>query len=175
MTIDREKWRALHAKYTEMLRLRLLSERDPSHDPKLEMAALARSFPGALREIDRIPMGVLEHRLSLLEEVVEGRADAEPWMEASHRFHALLRGALTAKRFLAGRKAIDDVTRAAFVALAQSEPAPDEILAWKDALADVADPPRGRVLPLVLGRLAKALGTTEDEARALVFDENRGR
>jgi hypothetical protein len=175
VTIDREKLRQLHVKYTELVRLRRLAASDPSHDPKLDLAALARSFPGALREIDLLPQDVLDARLSLLEKVLNGSADEAPWMEASVLFHSLLRGALAAKRFLAGRKAIDEATRAAFVALAATESAPEELLAWQDALADVAEPPRGRVLDLVFVRLAGALGTTDDEARALVFSKNRKR
>lgn len=175
MTIDRENLRQLHVKYTEMLRLRRLALSDPSHDPTLDMVALARSFPGALRETDLLPLAVVEARLAMLEAAIRGDAPPTPWMGASLRFHSLLRGALVAKRFLAGRRVIDEATLAAFAAHAASEPAPDEILAWQDSLAQVADPPRGRVLDLVFERLASTLGTTDDEARALVFSKNRKR
>ncbi|MEO8797299.1 MAG: hypothetical protein ABI551_05380 [Polyangiaceae bacterium] len=155
--------------------MRRLALSDPSHDPKLEMVALAHSFPGALREIELLPLGVVEARLALVEAVLADEAPPMPWMDASLRFHSLLRGALVAKRFLAGRRAIDDATVAAFAAHAASEREPDEILAWQDSLALVADPPRGRVLDLVFDRLAKTLGTTDDEARALIFSKNRKR
>ncbi len=175
MRIDRENLRQLHVKYTEILRLRRLALSDPSHDPKLEMVALARSFPGALREMDLLPLGVVEARLAMVGAVIAGDAPPTPWMDASLRFHSLVRGALVAKRFLAGRRAIDETTLAAFVAHAANEREPDESLAWQDSLALLADPPHGRLLDLVFERLATRLGTTEDEARALVFSKNRKR
>ena len=87
VSVNRTDLAALREKYEEMLRLRLAdalargasissSEREPSNESKERrnlrdadlatqraMATLAARFPGALREIDELPLGVLEDRV----------------------------------------------------------------------------------------------------------------
>jgi hypothetical protein len=160
---------ALRAKYEEMLALREAHDRartEPGYvepDPRRALAALASRFPGALRELDTLPVDALRARLDELDDAARDATMTAPWMTAQTAFHELARGAVAAKRWLAGRRAItpamqDDLR-------SRGGPA----AAWADELAAIARPPRGRLLDLVFARVAAQLGLTVAEARALVF------
>jgi hypothetical protein len=160
----------LRAKYEEMLRLRA-EGRDV--DPRRALVALADEFPGALREIDDLPLEEIRARTIALARA-EGEPSATlPWMRAVWRFHVLTRGALCAKRWLAGKKHVDVETRATFVREAGALCWGEDALAWDAELVRLAAPPRGRVTDLVFARLAKELGVDEAAARALVFGVKR--
>ena len=64
--------RALRDKYEQMLRLRQLHARAKTEldfiepDPRPAMAALARLYPGALREIDELPVELITARIEEL-------------------------------------------------------------------------------------------------------------
>jgi hypothetical protein len=163
--VTRSDLTALREKYEEMLRLRL----EPTgEDPRRAMAALASQFPGALREIDDLSLEAIETRLREIR-ASEGGAPSATWMEATHLFHSLMRGALCAKRWLAGRKTIDDEVRAAFDREAATLCWGDDARDWRADLARLAAPPRGRVTDLVYERMSQLLGISSDEARFLVF------
>ncbi len=155
---------ALRAKYEEMRALRQGNPRHPEGGAlalKQQLASLAARFPGALREIDELPLAEIDRRIEALEQAERDPAATVTWMHAMTRFHALLRGALFAKRSLA------------------SEPEahsdwPDEALAWEDALTRIRRPPEGRLMELVYERLAEELATTPRAAKALVFGHSRG-
>jgi hypothetical protein len=154
-----------------MLRLRRGDLDGSLPDPRPAMATLARAFPGALREIDRIPMAELERRLAWLERLQAGEPTdtPEPWALLGFRYHALLRGALAAKRWLAGRRSVDGELVARFreeiVALDHGEDA----LLWAEDLPRLAAPPAGRLLALVLGRLSLESGYPPAQLRTLLF------
>ncbi len=159
----------LREKYEEMLRLRV----EPSGgDPRRAMAALASKFPGALREIDELPLETIIARVDELRASEAGAPEAR-WMEATHLFHALTRGALCAKRWLMGRKEIDDTIRAAFDREAGTLCWADDARSWGGELARLANPPRGRVTELVYERMGEQLGVSTHEARTLVFGPSR--
>jgi hypothetical protein len=165
----------LRFKYGEMLSMRLAHEsgdEDPAQ-ARRRMASLAAQFPGALREIDDLELAVIRERIARLDAALRGEGPMEPWMRAVGLFHVLARGALHAKRWLAGRKSIDAEMRVAYESELAATPAGDVALAWGDELAGVASPPRGRLMDLVFARLARTLGTTEAEARRLVFGPPR--
>ena len=86
----------LRAKYEEMRELRRTD--DGSYDPRERMVALATQFPGALREIDTLPMDEIEHRIEALSKAERDPSHAMPWMKAQSRFHELTREALRARR-----------------------------------------------------------------------------
>jgi hypothetical protein len=185
--MTRDTLEQLRSKYGEMLSMRL------AHDSGVETAARARErmaelasrFPGALREIDDLELGVIRDRIARLDAALRGEAAVERWMEAVGLFHALARGALRAKRWLAGRKTVDPATALEYesdVALALDDPAGPadaegpfaaDALAWAGELAHIASPPRGRIMDLVFARIARTLGTTDVEARHLVFGPPR--
>ena len=177
--LDREELVALREKYRVMQRLRAAQDGDvgagrvytPSRD---ELRALAHRFPGALAEIDRIPPALLAHRAQVLDALLE-RAPLPPrstwpaWVRGWLGVHRGLRGALSIKAWLAGRRAIDDATRAALEAALPSLSFAEEARAWIDSLPDVASPPGGRLLDLVLARVAQDLAIDPRELRTLLY------
>ena len=137
------------------------------------MAALAARFPGALREIDELPLEEIRRRIAALDAVLADSAEVEPWMEAIALFHAMARGALAAKRWLGGRKRLDASVKRRFSAEVESLPFAQDARTWADELALIASPPRGRVLDSVFARLARTMGTSDRAARRLVFGPSR--
>jgi hypothetical protein len=139
----------LRAKYEEMLALRRAGH---AGDPRPRLRALAARFPGALREIDELPLDRIEQRISELARAERDPSGATPWMRAMARFHALTRGVLFVKKNLGAPGAW-----------------PVEAELWRADVARVARPPRGRLMDLVYERLARELDTTPSAAKRLVF------
>jgi transcriptional regulator of acetoin/glycerol metabolism len=160
---------SLRTKYERLLALRELHDRAKSDasfvepDPRAEMTSLARTWPGSLRELDELPLDVIRTRISALDGALRDPSRTEQWMIAQAAFHRLARGALSAKRWLGKRKRITSAVRDDFDAHA-----PRDARAWREALADVASPPRGRLMDLVFARLASELHVSIAEARRLV-------
>lgn len=169
MGIARREIDDLRAKYEEILRLRVAHASPDEPDPRGDMAKLAARYPGALREIDELSLDDIRNRVRALEIAADDPSTAATWMVATARFHELARGALCAKRWLAGKKSVDASLRAAFTSDVASLPWPDEAREWVDDLQRIAMPPRGRVTDLVYERIARDLGVTIDDARFLVF------
>lgn len=172
MNVTQTELAALRGKYEEMLRLRLQADAGVPGDPRRAMAALASEFPGALREIDDLPLDAIRERLRALREAESGGPIAT-WMTATYLFHALTRGALCAKRWLGGRKSIDVSTLAAFDDAANAFCWSDDARTWRDDLGRLASPPRGRVTELVYRRVGQTLGISPEGVRLLVFGTPR--
>lgn len=166
--------RALRDKYEQMLCLRRLHARakeEPDFiepDPRPAMVALARRYPGALREIDVLPIADIERRIAELQAAEVDASRVAPWMEAQAEFHRLARGALAVKRWLAGRPLTKEIDEA-FADAMSTMPERDDALAWADDLAALSSPPRGRVMDLVYVKLATALGVDVSVARHAVL------
>lgn len=156
-----------------MLRLRLLHTRareEPGFeepDPRPAMANLAREFPGALREIDDLTLDVIRSRIDALAAAEADPACVASWMRVHARFHALARGALAVKRWLAGRAATSELA-SELATVAPSWPE-REALEWTAELAAIAKPPRGRVMDLVYARLAHELEIDVSAVREAVM------
>lgn len=77
-------------KYAEVLALRDAHARgeDPP-DLRARLRTLASRYPGALRELDRLPREVIVERLAAL-----ATGELAPWMVAMDRYHRWLRVAL---------------------------------------------------------------------------------
>ena len=163
--MTRDELAALRAKYEEMLRLRLDTS---GADPRRAMAALASQFPGALREIDDLPVDALRGRSRELADAEAGGSVA-PWMEAIHLFHVLTRGALCAKKWLGGRKVVDAAARAAFEGEAGGLCWGDDARLWAAELHRLASPPRGRVTELVYEAIGTRLRMSAEDAKLLAF------
>jgi hypothetical protein len=166
-----EALRELRDKYVEMLSMRIEHGAGDEDETRARerMARLAARFPGALREIDELELDAIRARIVALEAVLAGRAEIEEWMDAVALFHALARGALLAKRWLAGRKRVDAALASAYVRGAVELEFSSDALRWSTALHRIAKPPRGRLMDLVFARVALDLGITHVRARALVF------
>ncbi len=165
----------LRAKYAQMLAMRLEHEagQDDDEDVRRRMVELALRYPGALREIDELAIGEIQGRIDGLDRALRGEGETAEWMRAIGLFHALMRGALCAKRWLAGRKTVDARVEESYSWAAGGLAFPDDARIWQGALARVASPPGGRVSALVLERIAEHLGTSEAGAKRLVFGEGR--
>jgi hypothetical protein len=190
--LDSSDLRALREKYELILALRLEHDAErasgldhdaeragaidsPHRDERLRprLQSLAARFPGALREVDDLPLADVRRRIEELASAEHDATKVTTWMTALHLFHAMTRGALCAKRWLSGRKEVDAVTRAAFALEAERLCWSAEARAWADELERIAAPPRGRVTDLVFERIARAMGIPEEGARQLVFGEGR--
>ena len=172
---------ALREKYQQIAALREARARartEPGSaepDPGRALAALSARFPGALRELDELPLSTVYDRIAALRDAEADPRRTEPWMSAQILFHAAARGALAAKRWLAGRRHVDDAMRAAFLRESAGLPFPEDARAWAPELDRVARPPRGRLTLLVHARVGAALGIDAREARRLVFGSARDR
>jgi hypothetical protein len=168
----------LRGKYREMLAMRLEPEAGESDAVagarvRARMATLASRFPGALREIDDLELDEIRDRILRLEAALGGSGPVEAWMEATAAFHALARGALWAKRWLAGRKTVDLATEREFEVHAAVQAASKDALHWRRDLGELAAPLGGRITDLVFEKLARTLGLPHEEARFLVFGNRR--
>lgn len=167
--------RPLLAKYTEMQRLRRGDQDGSITAPEASMRALAREFPGALREIDEMPLAEIDRRVAHLAGLLDQERAEEGWEAVSHRFHALLRGALCGKHWLAGRKPQEGELREDFTRAASAFCYADDALAWQEQLVALASPPRGRLTTLVLERIAEESGIDRLTLDALIFPHARRR
>jgi hypothetical protein len=157
-------------KYVEMRRMRAEHVTGTAVDPKREMRALAGRFPGALREIDELPLAVIDARIDELRKLLASKrgADAPSWARWSISYHGWMRVALRVKR--TPRTANLEEARERFLedyAPAPDEPAPDELTAA--TFASLARPARGRLNPIVLARVAEAHGTTAAAVTRVLF------
>lgn len=140
-------------KYQRILRLRNEPTLTP---PTAELRSLARQFPGALRELDRLPLPIIEARLAAVQRALLHGAEPEVWMRVHASYHGYMRATLRIKRW---SRSWPSDSEAALRALAERYvPAADEPdLAHFDAslLAAVRKPPTGRLNPLVLTAVAR--------------------
>ncbi len=164
---------ALLSKYETILRLRVeheaalaQSQRPPPPLPALRK--LAREFPGALAELERLPSAEIRARVDELR-----RGTWPIWAQAWSDVHEGLRGVLAAKRWLGGRRKAGDSERAALTdAIARGEVHPSAG-GWVVRLEEIAMPPNGRLVLLVHEGVAATLGVTVGELDAILFKPSR--
>lgn len=138
-------------------------------DPSQALSELAASYPGALREIDALPLPLIGDRIRLLEHAERREAPVETWMLVQIHFHRFMRGALAAKRWLGKRRDVTDGMIADFAAAATDE---DGALVACD-LAAIARPPRGRLSEYACAKVAAALGLEVAVVKAAVLPPRR--
>jgi len=88
---------ALIDKYRRMREMRADHARGGDDEAPARMRALAADFPGALREIDRLPMATIEARLDALDAARAGGA-VPGWAPPLAAFHGWMRALLRLKR-----------------------------------------------------------------------------
>lgn len=155
----------LARKYRALADLRAARARGEPIPGREVFRALAAEFPGALNELDNLPLEEIERRLSALSRALDGGPE-ERWMAWMHRYHALMRAALYVKPRVARRAEL-----AAHEAAALAERTSARAQAPVDAafVAAVRAPPDGRLSRLVLERLAAEFGASPVEIRAALF------
>ncbi len=93
----------LRVKYAEIVRLRVTRREDPTGVPPLvEIRELARRFPGALRDLERLPLATALARRDELDHVLSSGAAEPLWSRAQRDYHGRLRDALAEKRTAVG-------------------------------------------------------------------------
>ena len=161
----------LRSKYAEMHAMRVADAEgaEDARRVRLRMQQLAERHPGALREIDELPLPEIRRRIAVLDAVLAGEREPDPWVEAVARFHALTRGVLVAKRWLGRRKRVDEAVQRVFERELLTLPYPEDSRDWSAHLAIVAAPPRGRLMDAVFTRIASSMGLPIATVRALGF------
>lgn len=136
---------------------------------RVRLRELAREFPGALRELDMLPLAEIDRRAERLEAaVIEG--GTEPWMEWLSAYHAAMRAALHVKRRLAGRRNVDD--RGAFE-LAREAARQTGYRCDSAFVRAVARPRRGRLNVVVFERVEAGFGARPGSIWQALFPERR--
>lgn len=144
----------LAAKYQALLALRASRDQTGGEEVRAEtkavMRQLSQAFPGCLRELDLLTRDQLAKRLDAATLAASGHATA-PWLAWMSRYHELLRLALAAKQ-------------------GSTSDAPANLAAF---LKQCADPPGGRLVPLVLTQLASEAEVSIDLLAHELFPKRR--
>lgn len=144
---------ALLDKYRRMRAMREAHLRGEDHAAPARMRALAAEYPGALREIDRLPMRVIDERLRALE-AARGGGPIPDWAPPLAAFHGWMRAMLRLKRAMRRSRDLDAARRwlRDHHAPAGFEPSLAQLEA---ALPTLLDPPDGRMARAVLAHVAE--------------------
>ena len=180
--------RALLRKYQQLIVWR--RARDQAPEAPVDRAALrrlAREFPGALRELDRLGHAELERRIGELERAPAGPPatrrnpndhdtelgpnehagpGVQDWMRWIAAYHRWMRAALAAKAGLAGRRTLtpEATLQVRHLADAAAGAQVDETF-----VADVAMPPDGQLSRLVLDRCARTFAVSVARLSGVLF------
>src|SRR5829696_7967819 len=144
----------LAQKYLQLAELRRERAAGADPPPAHVFKALAGEFPGALQELDTLPLELIDTRAAELARAAAG-GEVAPWMAWLHGYHALMRAALRVKVRLRGSREVPDEL-AATLASEASQIAGLSLEA--SFVRSVARPPDGRIGPLVLELLARQFG-----------------
>ncbi len=164
MTPTRADWAALARKYRVLAELRRRQHEMAHEEARGPLRQLAREFPGSLRELDALPLEVIEARAASCE-AASGGGVVEPWMDWMGAYHASMRVALAVKRRLGGRRGVSEDLAVA-VAAECSEPGAAVDAPFVHA---VAQPPRGRLNAVVLAHLAARFGKQGHDIALTLF------
>ncbi len=167
--------RELREKYLEMRAMRVAHANGEGGDPRRRMRALAARFPGALREIDELPLEVIEARIEELDAALAGRREAPRWAVLLERYHAWMRAVLAIRRAAGAER--DHARALAWIEGAPEEeggPRREELRAALDA---ILRPPEGRLNRWIFERLGRDAGLDPAQAEAALFPAggHRGR
>jgi sarcosine oxidase gamma subunit len=145
-----------------MAELRAAHITDEKPEDRARLRALAREFPGALRELDSLAADEIDRRALALEQAAAGLAP-EAWMVWMCHYHALMRAALLLR-------ARPSVSPAGLAEIAAETGAPvDDAFA-----AQVARPPHGRLMAAVFDRLSLELGAPARVLWDTLFPSRKG-
>jgi hypothetical protein len=186
MRVTLEMIAVLREKYREIKRLRVVDAEHVAsghaHDPKPEMAALARKFPGALRELDELPMEQIDERLAALDEALALNCVPD-WAALQVAYHGTYRFALRIKRLSARRGALDDEALARAIQRLLEQAASERTAAEPDeprladfdaaALHAILRPEGGRLHLWVLRHVAHGLGVAPAAVSQALFARER--
>lgn len=164
--------RELRDKYVEMRAMRHEDAERPGGDPRARMRALAARFPGALREIDELPLAVIDARIEELERIIDGEIAPPRWARAMVDYHAWMRAALGVRR-AAGRRRERARALAWVEASYRPTPADPPRDAIRAVIDDVLRPPAGRLNRWIFAHLAELHGVAAAALEAELFPSRR--
>ncbi len=131
--------------------------------------AIADEFPGALSELDLLPLDEIDRRERALADAAVG-GPVEAWMRWLAGYHALMRAALHIKLRLRGARDVGgDLARS--LAADASAIAGDEV--DEELVRAVAAPPGGRIHRAVLARLAREASEDPEAIADALFPRRR--
>jgi hypothetical protein len=187
---SRDDLLALLRKYETIAKLRRDRARSGAMAERSVLRALAREFPGALRELDTVTLVEIDKRRRTLAEAAGG-GPVETWMAWMVAYHVTMRAALLVKARVAttlrsplpgttfeqrlrrgkARAPSDELLRRAKADAARLSPIPLD-----DAFVRaVARPPDGRLNAAVFERLGRQFGVSPDEIWQALFPARRER
>lgn len=158
---------ALARKYRTLAELRRSRHLATALEARGPLSALAAEFPGALRELDALPLEQIEERLDALERAVSG-APRAAWMEWMAAYHQAMRAALYVKRRL-GR--VHEVVPSEALGLAVEAARDSGFVCDIEFVQAVARPPGGRLNTIVFARLERSFQLAPGELGRALFPE----
>lgn len=167
--LSRSDLAQLARKYRTLGDLRRTQHHVTAAEVRASLGELAREFPGALRELDALPLDEIDRRAEQLE-AAAAAGESQPWMEWVHAYHAAMRAALHVKGRLAGSRSVDD--RRAF-ALAREAARVTGYRCDVGFVQAVARPPHGRLNVVVFERVEAELGVRPGSVWQVLFPERR--
>ena len=161
---------ALADKYLALASLRRAHHHDATVASRDTLRALAREHPGALRELDAMPLETLDARALALAAVAAGTAPVAPWMDWCLGYHSLMRAALAIKRRVGRTTPSEALVRS----LAHEAGITAGMPLDGDFVRAVAHPPEGRLNAVVFARLGAHLGVEPQVVWECLFPTRRG-
>jgi hypothetical protein len=169
MPDELEGVRALLDKYRELKRLRDEDAAGTGGDPRPALVALAKRFPGALRELDELAMPELLARLHALSAALEGKQPVPAWVALQVGYHGTMRAALRIKSMFARDRDAPSVLRELAERYLPAADEPGLELLDVAALEAILRPRRGRLNPWVFAHVAARHGVSVEEVRGALF------
>jgi hypothetical protein len=169
-----EELACLARKYDTLADLRARREMGGGVAPRGELLALAREFPGALRELDTLPIAEIQLRREALAAALGGDSPAR-WITWMIAYHATMRAALAIKARLARARdrgtLSEGLVRQLAVEIAQQTALPvDEAF-----VRAVSQPPARRVNAAIFERLGREFGVPAEDMWETLFPARRKR
>jgi hypothetical protein len=161
---------ALARKYRTLGDLRRAKARGEAAPVRAVFKALAEEFPGALNELDMLPLDEIDRRAAALEAAATGAHEA--WMAWLADYHALFRAALRIKLCLPRGR---DAPEAGAARLAQDVSRDVGIDVDEEFVALVMRPPSGRIANVVFARIARRYEVDETQIRDALFPHRKKR
>ncbi len=165
MGLARASLLALSRKYEALAELRRAQHQMSQRDVQEPLRQLSREFPGALRELDSLPLEEILGRALSLSRCADG-AEQEPWMEWAHVYHLTMRAALSVKRRTRARRALSAEEAGALAQLSSQE---NGCACDAAFVNEVVNPPNGRVNAVVFARLEQRFGLSAAVIREALF------
>ncbi len=166
---SRDELLALLRKYDAIAALRRDRAKGAAAAERGTLRALAKEFPGALRELDTLALTEIARRRRALSRAARGGA-IDPWMAWMIAYHATMRAALVIKAKLGKSRPITDATmRAAIRSAVRLAGVPAD----RSFVESVARPPQGRLNVVVFERLGQKFARPPDEIWQALFPARR--